>query len=283
MPGSPQPRGKPEAIVRARQGAEAFTVDRIAPRDSLSGCVDYHWLVRWDVTEPHRQQVVPQPRVHLAAEDGRLLVHGVSRAPFERVLTGRGLVLGSSFHPAGFRPLLGRSVASVSGTVQPASAVLGRDDRPTAARILRDGSAHDLVGALEDYLESLGPAPDPTVDRVNELVAEAERRHDVTRADQLAAVAGVSLRTLQRLFTEYIGIGPKWVIQRFRILDAAAAAQSDTQVDWADLAHELGFSDQAHLTRAFTQVVGTPPATYWRDARPSAPDRPRPREPHRRR
>jgi AraC-like DNA-binding protein len=37
-------------------------------------------------------------------------------------------------------------------------------------------------------------------------------------------------------------------------------------VDWADLAETLGFADQAHLTRAFTAVVGTPPATYQREA-----------------
>jgi transcriptional regulator GlxA family with amidase domain len=85
------------------------------------------------------------------------------------------------------------------------------------------------------------------------------------RAEQLARLAGVSLRSLQRLFTEYVGVGPKWVIQRFRILDAAAAAHAGQPADWAAVAHELGFSDQAHLTRAFTQVVGTPPATYQRD------------------
>jgi len=32
------------------------------------------------------------------------------------------------------------------------------------------------------------------------------------------------------------------------------------------VAAELGFADQAHLTRAFTAVVGTPPATYAREA-----------------
>jgi AraC-like DNA-binding protein len=80
----------------------------------------------------------------------------------------------------------------------------------------------------------------------------------------LAAAAAMSLRSLQRLFAEYLGIGPKWVIQRFRILDAVAAAHSGAVADWAALARELGFSDQAHLTRMFTQVVGTPPATYRR-------------------
>ena len=266
MGSTQRPRGRPEAIVRPWAGEAVFTVERIAPRPSLASFVDYHWLVRWDVSGTHRQQVVPQPRVHIAAEQGRLLVHGVSREPFERELSGKGLVLGTAFHPAGFRPLLGRSVRSVAGTVQPGSVVLGADDRPTADRVLRDGHDDELVAAMEDYLLGLDPEVDETGRWVDGLVAEAERRHEVRRAEDLAVVAGVSLRSLQRVFTEYVGIGPKWVIQRFRILEVAAAALGDEPVDWASLAHDLGFSDQAHLTRAFTQVVGTPPATYRRDS-----------------
>ncbi|MGH3681525.1 MAG: helix-turn-helix domain-containing protein [Natronosporangium sp.] len=123
-----------------------------------------------------------------------------------------------------------------------------------------------MVEALEDYLLGTGPVPDPTAREVTALVGEAERRSGMVGAEQLAAYAGLSLRSLQRLFAEYVGIGPKWVIQRFRILEAAAAAHAGEPTHWASLAHRLGFSDQAHLTRAFTQVVGTPPATYQRDA-----------------
>jgi AraC-like DNA-binding protein len=111
----------------------------------------------------------------------------------------------------------------------------------------------------------MDPEPDPTGREVTALVAEAERRTDIVRAEQLAAHAGLSLRSVQRLFTEYVGIGPKWVVQRFRILEAAAAAHSGKPTNWSDLAQELGFSDQAHLTRVFAQVVGTPPAAYQRD------------------
>lgn len=250
--------------MRAQAGAEVLTVQRFAPRDSLAGLVDYHWVVRWRVRGTHRQQVVPQPRVDMAAEEGRLLVHGVRRGAFERLLTGEGVVLGTAFLPAGFRPLLGRSVAGLSGQVRTVAEVLGHDDRPVAAHVRTGVADADLVAVVEDFLERLGPVTDPTAPLVNDLVAQVARRHDLTRADQLATLAGLSLRSLQRLFTDYVGIGPKWVIQRCRILDAAAAANDQAPVDWAGLAHDLGFSDQAHLTRAFKQVVGTPPATYRR-------------------
>jgi AraC-like DNA-binding protein len=233
----------------------------------LAGLVDYHWYVGWQTSEPHRQQVVPQPRIHVAAEEGRLLVHGISREPFFRTLTGTGHVLGASFHPGGFRPFLRRGVGTVSGSVLPASDLLGADDRPVAAYILGgDLAVPEMVAALERYLLGLDPRPDPVVAEVRALVAEAEEDRGLTRAEDLARRAGTSLRSLQRLFTDYVGVGPKWVIARFRILDAAAAAHGGDRVDWATLAAELGFADQAHLTRAFTSVVGTPPATYEREA-----------------
>ena len=47
-------------------------------------------------------------------------------------------------------------------------------------------------------------------DRSLVAVAEVEERH------------GVSVRTLQRHFTHYVGVGPKWVLARYRMHDAVA-------------------------------------------------------------
>lgn len=266
------PQGRPEAIVFPAAGHAVFHSERIAPSPDLAPFVDYHWLVRWTDVARHVQRVVPQPRIHVASEAGRLLVHGINRETFERQLTGSGHVLGTAFHPAGFRPLLGGTVATLAGKVQPAAEVLGFDDRPTAEAIVRTDDTRAMVQAMEAYLRSLGPEADPTVAVVDHLVATAEGQPDIRRADQLATLADMSQRTLQRLFAEYVGVGPKWVIQRFRILDAARAAHSGDATDWAALAADLGFSDQSHLTRAFTAVMGAPPRTYERDARTSGRD-----------
>ncbi|MFD1826259.1 MULTISPECIES: helix-turn-helix domain-containing protein [Mumia] len=254
------PGGYPQAIVGR---AEPIGVRRI---ESASPGVDYLWRVRWDIAEPYEQAVVPQPRVHLAAEDGRLLVHGVTRRPFSRRLVGRGHVLGASFLPGGFHGRLRGPVGGLSDVVRPAGEVLGVDDRPYAARILTpDATDEAMVDVLTGYLAEVGYEADPRAEEVGSLVTEAERDRTLVRADALAARGGVSLRTLQREFATYVGIGPKWVLQRFRLLDAAAAARSGEAVDWAALAVALGFTDQAHLVRRFTEVVGTPPATYARE------------------
>ncbi|MBO0842758.1 MAG: AraC family transcriptional regulator [Nocardioides sp.] len=259
--------GYPDAVVRPRSAEQAFDMERLAPSSALAGHLDYHWYVAWHL-EPgatHEQQIIPQPRVHIAAEDGRLLVHGVLRTTFTRRLAGHGHVLGASFLPGMFRPLLRASVATLADRAVPAGDLLGLDDRPAAAAILAGGGPASMVASLEAYLGRFDLPDDPVAEQVRDLVALAESDRTITRAEQLASTAGLGLRTLQRLFSEYVGVGPKWVVQRFRILEVAGHAHHDEHPDWAALAAELDFSDQAHLVRVFREVVGRPPAAYARD------------------
>ena len=254
-----------------RTGATGWTVSRLAPSPDLAPFVDYHWIVRWDVASPVRQAVISQPVVHVAAEridgDARVWVHGVNRARFVRELRGSGHVVASCLRPGGLRPFLTGPVSAVAGRVVPAGDLWATDDARTAQDLLAS-TADDaaLVEGWEQWLREAAPAPDPRVDEVAAWMRHAEQDTEVVRAEQLAELAGVGLRTLQRRFDEYVGVGPKWAVRRFRLLDAAAAAHDGAPVDWADLAQRLGFSDQAHLTRAFTEVVGVSPAAYRRQA-----------------
>lgn len=96
------------------------------------------------------------------------------------------------------------------------------------------------------------------------IVARITDAPSLFRVDQLAAELGLSVRSVQRLFAEYVGASPKWVLRRARLHEAATRAEQGTTVDWATLAADLGYADQAHLTRDFTATVGAPPARYAR-------------------
>ena len=267
-----EPKGRGEAaILDPARAGEQLVVGRAAPPATLAPFVDYFWWVRWHAQPAYTSQVLPAPVVHLSAEwrDGaaRLLVNGVQRHRFERRLEGRGHVVAAAFRPGCFRPLLGGPVSALTARTLPAEEVLGVDDRAPAARLLEPGvGEEEMVRVLGGWLEDLDPRPDPLAVELAALVTAAERDPALTRADRLADLAGVSLRTLQRQFSAYVGIGPKWVVQRCRLLDVAAAVHSGEPVDWAELAARLGFVDQSHLSRAFTAVIGRPPATYARAA-----------------
>ena len=265
-----EPKGRGEAaILDPARAGERLEVGRAAPSAALAPFVDYFWWVRWDTRPAYTSQVLPAPVVHLSAEwhdgEARLLVNGVQRDRFDRRLEGRGHVVAAAFRPGCFRPLLGGPVSALTARILPAEEVLGVDDRAPAARLLEPGiGEEEMARVLGSWLEGLDPTPDPLAEELAALVTTAEHDPTLTRADRLADLAGVSLRTLQRQFSGYVGIGPKWVVQRCRLLDVAAAVHSGEPVDWAELAARLGFVDQSHLTRAFTAVVGRPPAAYAR-------------------
>ena len=94
------------------------------------------------------------------------------------------------------------------------------------------------------------------------MVARIAADQGLRRVAQLADVCGMSERRLQRLFADYVGVSPKWVMRRARLHEAALRADTEGEVDWAALAAHLGYADQAHLTRDFTATLGVPPTQY---------------------
>jgi AraC-like DNA-binding protein len=85
----------------------------------------------------------------------------------------------------------------------------------------------------------------------------------VLRVEDLVVRWELPKRTLQRLFARYVGVTPKWVIQRYRLHEAAERLASPG-TSQSQLATELGYSDQAHFIRDFRAIVGMSPAAYAR-------------------
>ncbi len=266
---TPPTEGEPGALLRPKEAERIVDIGRVPAAPDLADVVDYVWRVRWHAPEPYTPSVVHQPKVHLAAENGRLNAYGVTSAPFGRTLRGDGIVVGVAFTPAGFRPVLGRSVADIADAVTPIGDLrsLPRPDADVAAEVLApDLDDAERAAIVTDFLRALTPEPDPLVRTVNGWVRLIEQTPDLRRVDDLAAAVDEPVRRVQRLFASYVGATPKAVIARRRILDIAALIHSGGAPDWATLAVDLGFSDQAHLIRAFGAVVGAPPARYAREA-----------------
>jgi AraC-like DNA-binding protein len=254
-------------VLRPAEAAERIRIGRADAPAPLVATVDYLWWVEWDAPEPYAQDIAPRPVVHLAAEEHegepRLLVHGVPTERFERKLAGTGRTVAVAFRPGGFRPFVDVEVADLTDRVVPADVLLGADDRRLAAELLDAAVAPEVAaGHLADWLVALGPRPDPVAEEVATLVEQVERDPDIRRAEQLAERAGVSLRTLQRRFRSHVGVSPKWVVQRYRLLDVLEQVHDREELDWAALATDLGYADQSHLIRHFTALVGEPPARY---------------------
>ncbi|GAA4991043.1 helix-turn-helix domain-containing protein [Kitasatospora paranensis] len=226
--------------------------------------MEYHWIVRWDVTgqPPYEQQVLAHPNVHLVLEKSGPLVYGVIRGIFTRRLIGAGQVHGVRFLPGGFRAFTAGPARKLTDHILPAAGVFGPGADELCPRVLACTDTDAMVALVESFLLTHVPAePDPHVARVAAMVEAMTADRTMVRVEQAAARFETSPRTLQRLFAEYVGVSPKWVLRRARLQEAAQLADSGS-TDWAALAADLGYADQAHLTRDFTSVVGVPPSRY---------------------
>jgi len=98
----------------------------------------------------------------------------------------------------------------------------------------------------------------------DQLVAEAARRLSREDVRTVARELFISDRQLRRRFHTAVGYGPKTLarVLRFRrFVDAI----DDGRADLAALAFDIGYADQAHLTREATRLAGLPPAALVRD------------------
>ncbi|GGN28315.1 helix-turn-helix domain-containing protein [Streptomyces fuscichromogenes] len=279
MPAAPSPADAPgpgPGPVRDTRGIvdPAGLLSRVRfrrhpPAEPLRRHIETYWFIDWDLPEPYVSHVVPHPSVHLTfQEDGAdappyAELTGVALGLYTRRLTGRGRVCGAKFRPGGFRPYApGHPVSHWTGRVLRADEVLPRATPDAARAVLGPHDDAGRVAALDAFLLALAPAPDPRADHAMDLAERIRTDRTVRRVGDFAQAQGVSVRGLQRLFAEYVGITPKWAILRCRIHEALERAGKEADVDWATLAAELGYADQAHLIRDFKATVGVPPTSY---------------------
>ena len=79
-----------------------------------------------------------------------------------------------------------------------------------------------------------------------------------TRIAALAGEIGWSRKHLAAKFTDAIGIGPK-TLSRIVRFNRALSLSKQQDEDWAGIAADCGYADQAHLVREFRQLAGETP------------------------
>jgi AraC-like DNA-binding protein len=244
--------------------AGRFNLVRSAPSAPLAPFVEYCWIVRWDLRgQPsHEQTILPHPNVHLVFEASGAGIYGVDRSLFTRRLVGRGKALGVRFRAGCFRPFWGAPISQLSDRVVPATRLFGPLAEKTRQAIMCAETDADMTSHAESLLFSGLPERDPVAEQAAGIVALITSDPALQRVDQLSCASGVSVRSLQRMFADYVGVSPKWVMRRARLHEAALRADAGEPVDWAALAVDLGYADQAHLTRDFTTTIGAPPSRY---------------------
>jgi AraC-like DNA-binding protein len=127
-----------------------------------------------------------------------------------------------------------------------------------------------LVGSI---VAGLLDIPDHEAEKANGRLTQAQMNKLVSRIDglsdsrltvaEMAATVGLSESWFANVFKQTTGKTPlQWQLARRIDLAKSLLVESDLAV--AEIAAQLGFTDQAHLTKAFRQIAGDTPAAWRR-------------------
>lgn len=264
---APGPRGVLFASVLERADGR-IEPRRALPSLELAPFVHHYWCVYWDLRVPFLADTLPHPaaRIELEEQNGARRVHvaGVRTERFAKRHIGVGQFFGVQFRPAAFQPLLRAPMASVTDRVVPVTRVFGGAATAWARGVALEPNIEAKVAKTEAFLLTRLPTLKPDVARIRDLVERIAVDRTLRSVEDAADALGTDLRTLQRRFQRFVGVHPKWVIQRYRLIEAAAQLRAARPPKLAALAAALGYADQPHFQREFRDVIGRTPGSFTR-------------------
>jgi AraC-like DNA-binding protein len=256
--------GQPRGILNLKAGEKKFQLSRHLPAQDLSYFVERYWIVSWDLRgqEPYVQETLPYPCINLVFEKDQSRVYGVETGKFARLLENKGRVFGIKFKPGAFYPFVKVPVSQLTNSSISFWDAFGVDCKALEEAILSREDEGEMVELAESFLREGLPERDKNVGVINEIVDYIIAHREITKVDDVVSQLHLNKRTLQRLFRQYVGVSPKWVIKRYRLHEVAERLAGGEVVDWPGMVVELGYSDQAHFIKDFKAIVGSTPAEY---------------------
>lgn len=264
--------------MSSRESGRRVQAARLTPPPDLAFAVEALWWGAWDLRgQPaHETHLLGDPCLHVVFEEGESRIVGVWTRLWTRVLEGQGAVRAVKLRAGAVRMLLPNAEAHAF-----TNRVVSLDRwfegvQGLTETILRPADPVDGLRHLADWLRRRvhRDAEGRLAVRVVRHIAEDE----ALRVEAVAEFAGLSVRSLQRLFRRHVGASPKSVIRRFRLQEVAARIERGEAPDLATLAWQLGYADQAHLARDFRSATGQTLRGFERTLDVAAPTKTR-REP----
>lgn len=102
----------------------------------------------------------------------------------------------------------------------------------------------------------------PQYHRVMNWVLEIERRQGLVSISQISQSAKLSVRSIDRLFRQVIGVPPKFFARTVRFRNVHAQLMKSPSIRWDEIVESYGYVDQSHFTKDVVSMAGIHPQAY---------------------
>lgn len=247
-----------------------FDYQEFPPSPALANHVRCYW--RGVSTVEHGGGALPQRVLPDGCTDivlhltgaGRVLrsVHvvGTMTRPLTFSLAETSEHLGIRFHPGCAAAFFGISAVALTDHSADLDALW--DDEPASEQLAGKRTTGARLRWLERQLLRRLDRVAGTALLTKRVAALIRETGGQLRIDELTARTGCTRQYLGRVFAEHLGVSPKHYARIERFVRLARRVDKTPAADWADLAAEHGYYDQAHLIHEFREFTGLAPETY---------------------
>ena len=161
-----------------------------------------------------------------------------------------------------FKPAMARAFLPMTGLDTTDQSIAlgdmwGADARRLTEQIAETQSVEKCISLLEARLRN--PKEITLVQRLCDSIVNQSGQ---LRVDDLAFQAGLSARQLHRVFLEQVGLSPKHFCRVIRFRNSLSQVPRSGHADWARVALDCGYYDQAHFINEFRQFSGYTPGEF---------------------
>lgn len=254
----PSPTAVLPGIVDYADFSRHYELHHYEPPEDLRPFVVSIWIQRKKVASSNVRPVEIQtgPNAFLFINQHEAFIHGIHSGAFKYNPT-IGIHAGVKFRPGGFYAFWGRPMSELAERTFAAEAIFPEIDEKLRSN-LSSMEDLDIVHVIEGALRTKHPVLDRRAQEATRIVDLIREDASLYCVRDITEASHRSERSLQLLFQEYIGVPLKWVLMRKRLISALIEANAHTK-KWADIAADLGYSSQSHLTRDLKHATGMSP------------------------
>jgi AraC-like DNA-binding protein len=204
--------------------------------------------------------VLPDGCVDIVYSPGRtreLQVVGTMTSARKFMLVAGQVEFGVRFRPAMSQAFLAVPALDTTDQSIALNEIWGADARRLVEQISEEPSPAQCIHLFETRLRSPG---DSTV--VQRLCTAIVDQGGQVRIDDLSSQAGLSARQLRRLFLDQVGLSPKHFCRVIRFRNSLSRLPRSGHGEWAQVALDCGYYDQAHFINEFREFSGYTPGEF---------------------
>ena len=249
------------------------------PRPALADHVDYFGYWERDTGPSHKSRALPRgaatvvialgprPYADFYAADGETnlsvppaFVVGPGSASYVTSIDAGQAAMTIHFLPGGLRPFVGLPLAPLEDSCIGLAEMWGRDGNRLHERLTETPSAAARIALVEEFLLARMDIAAYRHPDVAAAIAAIETNPSI-RISEVRVLSGLSTKRLVARFRDDVGLSPK-AYARVRRFQASLRRLDAGVSQGADIAHELGYFDQAHFVREFRSFTMATPTQY---------------------